>query len=307
MLTGVLASFCSIVQCSSVSMIDACPRHGKKRGLSLDKSKEKAAVEEEGSFLRRRPRRSCRDAPAAAQTAELVSDQASKPLPLKGKILVVHANGKTYGHGPAAASASSCDGSRVAAAKKSNMHDFAFSAADYIAMRDGGVYSGDPRVNKLLPLPRPTYTEFINRAKSAKALSRLFFLYCPATSPCLPRLDYASYERVVYAGVSFRRFKKVWRPELHHLFKNSFKETVMQFLLARNRLARSSSSVLGIMPDVLVHEILACASSPADALSGRAGEYDCVEEINSGRRHLFLPAPGSSGLRDHLFDAVFGL
>ena len=36
-------------------------------------------------------------------------------------------------------------------------------------------------------------------------------------------------------------------------------------------------------------------------------EYDDLEAVCSGQQHLFLPAPGSSGVRDHLFDAVFGL
>ena len=36
-------------------------------------------------------------------------------------------------------------------------------------------------------------------------------------------------------------------------------------------------------------------------------DYDGLATVCSGARHLFLPAPGSSGNRDHLFDAVFGL
>ena len=36
-------------------------------------------------------------------------------------------------------------------------------------------------------------------------------------------------------------------------------------------------------------------------------DYDSLDTVCSGARHLFLPAPGSSGMRDHLFDAVFGL
>ncbi len=68
-------------------------------------------------------------------------------------MLVVHANDKPYGKG-------------AGGSKPSNRTDFAFSAADYLAMRDSGLpYSGDPGKNKLLPLPRPTYTEFVNRAE----------------------------------------------------------------------------------------------------------------------------------------------
>ena len=40
---------------------------------------------------------------------------------------------------------------------------------------------------------------------------------------------------------------------------------------------------------------------------GGRDDYDDLATVNSGQRHLFLPAPGSSGIRDHLFDAVFGL
>ena len=50
-------------------------------------------------------------------------------------------------------------------------------------------YSGDPRVNKLLPLPRPTYTEFINRARSARMLDRLDFLFCSPEAVRPPRID----------------------------------------------------------------------------------------------------------------------
>ena len=108
---------------------------------------------------------------AAEHTAldAALGNTASQPsLPLKGKLLVIHANTKTYGRGGDTASAG--DDHRLVAAKRSNREDFDFAAKDYIAMRDGGVYSGDPRENKLLPLPRPTYTEFINRAQRAKAL-----------------------------------------------------------------------------------------------------------------------------------------
>jgi hypothetical protein len=67
-------------------------------------------------------------------------------------------------------------------------------------MRDAGVYSGNPQKNKLLPLPRPTYTEFVNRAKKAKCLDRLDFIYCAPDAHSLPRIDYKAYQRVVYAG-----------------------------------------------------------------------------------------------------------
>ena len=55
--------------------------------------------------------------------------------------------------------ATSDDGAVGAAAvkAKASNKNFDFTCADYELMRDSGKpYSGDPRVNKLLPLPRPT-------------------------------------------------------------------------------------------------------------------------------------------------------
>lgn len=75
-------------------------------------------------------------------------------------MLVVHANSKPYGTGPHTTSDASANGMAAVKAKASN-RNFSFTCAEYEAMRDSGKpYSGDPRVNKLLPLPRPTYTEF---------------------------------------------------------------------------------------------------------------------------------------------------
>ena len=48
--------------------------------------------------------------------------------------------------------------------------------------------------------------------------------------------------------------------------------------------------------------VAACASGDA-----RRDDYDDLATINGGARHLFLPAPGSSGNRERLFDACFGL
>ena len=282
------------------SVVKALAAEATRRKREKDESNE-TPTEEEGP-RRSRPRRACRDAPVLTDRPDVkFSHVAPISRPLKGKLLVIHANTKTYGRGGDTASAG--DDHRLVAAKRSNREDFDFAAKDYIAMRDGGVYSGDPRENKLLPLPRPTYTEFINRAQRAKALDRLFFVFCPPDAPRLPRLDYRAYERVVYAGVSFRRFAKIWQPERHHFFKPQFQARVMAMLLARNR-ARRSGSAFGVLPDELLHDILAFASSKKDA---RRDDYDDLATVNSGQRHLFLPAPGSSGIRDHLFDAVFGL
>lgn len=278
-------------------MAEKSVRDSVVKGLMAEGTRRKRESEEAptaGDPRRSRPRRACRDATAAAAAAV-------PSLPLRGKMLVLHANGKTYGRGGDRTLAG--DDPRLVAAKRSNREDFDFAAEDYLAMRDGGVYSGDPRVNKLLPLPRPTYTEFINRARRAKALDRLFFAFCPPDAPHLPRLDYEDYDRVVYAGVSFRRFAKIWQHERHHFFKPEFQHRVFVMLLVRNR-ARATGEVFGLLPDVLLHNILAFASSKKDA---RRDDYDDLATVNSGQRHLFLPAPGSSGIRDHLFDAVFGL
>ena len=104
-----------------------------------------------------RPRR----APSSTTTdpsPTAITRRAPLPRPT-GRILIVHANGKEYGRG--------------AAGPKASNRDFSFDAKDYVAMRDSGqAYSGNPRRNKLLPLPRPTYTEFINRARSARMPER---------------------------------------------------------------------------------------------------------------------------------------
>ena len=167
------------------SVVKALAAEATRRKREKDESNE-TPTEEEGP-RRSRPRRACRDAPVQtlASTVPAAAAASQPSLPLKGKLLVIHANTKTYGRGGDTASAG--DDHRLVAAKRSNREDFKFAAKDYIAMRDGGVYSGDPRENKLLPLPRPTYTEFINRAQRAKALDRLFFVFCPPDAPRLPR------------------------------------------------------------------------------------------------------------------------
>ena len=130
----------------------------------------------------------------------------------------MHANGKEYGRG--------------AGGPKASNREFDFDAKDYVAMRDSGVpYSGNPRHNKLLPLPRPTYTEFVNRARSARMAERLDFLYVPADAPQPPAwASFAPYERVVWCGVSFRRFARLWTPERHHFFLPSFQQRVVAVL-----------------------------------------------------------------------------
>jgi len=241
------------------------------------------------------PRRSARVPPSPAAT-ELYAPRA-RPAPLPrptGKVLVVHANGKEYGRG--------------AAGPKASNREFAFSAQDYVAMRDSGrPYSGDPRRNKLLPLPRPTYTEFINRAKTARMLDRLDFLYVSAEAPQPPAWsEFAPYERVVWCGVSFRRFARIWTPERHHFFVPHFQARVVAVLLValRQRTQAPAGSHLGALPDELLHAIIAASTDKGDS---RRDDYDDREVIESGAQHLFLPAPGSAGIRESLFDAIFGL
>ena len=159
-------------------------------------------TEAEGD-ARGRPRRRCTEKPAGSSSspgATRPAEALPPPRTPTGRVLVVHANTKSYGGG--------------ASGPKASNREFAFAAADYVAMRDSGVpYSGDPRRNKLLPLPRPTYTEFINRARRARMADRLDFVFCHPDAAHLPRgVDYSRYDRVVYAGVSLRRFARHWTP-----------------------------------------------------------------------------------------------
>ena len=63
-------------------------------------------------------------------------------------------------------------------------------------------------------------------------------------------------------------------------------------------------TTLGDLPTDLLVDICAAAAGKED--SGKE-DYDDLRTVCSGARHVFLPAPGSSGQRDSLFDAVFGL
>ena len=230
------------------SVVKAIAAEATRRKREKDESNE-TPTEEEGP-RRSRPRRACRDAPVQTLAAAAPAAAAAVALaPLKGKLLVIHANTKTYGRG---GDTRPRDHHKVAAsartAKISNLRPRTTSPCATAAC------TGDPRENKLLPLPRPTYTEFINRAQRAKALDRLFFVFCPPDAPRLPRLNYRAYERVVYAGVSFRRFAKIWQPERHHFFKPQFQARVMAMLLARNR-ARRSGSAFGVLRTQLLHDI----------------------------------------------------
>mmetsp|Transcript_31499 Transcript_31499/g.104220 ORF Transcript_31499/g.104220 Transcript_31499/m.104220 type:complete len:250 (-) Transcript_31499:233-982(-) len=237
-----------------------------------------------------------RSAPAAAAPASGSPAARRAPLPRPtGRLLIVHANGKEYGRG--------------AGGSKASNREFPFAVADYVAMRDSGVpYSGDPRKNKLIPLPRPTYTEFINRARAARMLDRLDFLYVPAEAPQPPPWrSFEPYERVVWCGVSFRRFARLWTPERHHFFQPSFQARVFAVLccaLRQRTTLPSSTAALASLPTDLLHVILAASAGEGDS---RRDGYDDMAAVESGCQHLFLPAPGSAGVREALFDGVFGL
>ena len=54
-------------------------------------------------------------------------------------------------------------------------------------------------------------------------LERLDFLYVSAEAPEPPAWsEFAPYERVVWCGVSFRRFTRIWTPERSHFFSGAF-------------------------------------------------------------------------------------
>ena len=113
-----------------------------------------------------RPRRACTLAPADPHreggVEAAVPDLPRRPRPT-GRVLIIHANAKPYGTGPIGSTSDGTAAGTAAVKAKASNRNFNFSCADYEAMRDSGrPYSGDPRVNTLLPLPRPTYTEFIN-------------------------------------------------------------------------------------------------------------------------------------------------
>ena len=270
---------------------------------------EPAAEDEQHS---KRPRRACTvSAPAATATAATSTPQLKTRAKPTGRVLIIHANGKPYGHGPSISTASDLSAVGTAAVKaKASNRLFDFSCADYEAMRDTGEpYSGDPRVNKCLPLPRPTYTEFINRAKRAKMIDRLDFLYVPAEAPRPPRIDGAKYEVVVWCGVSFRRFTRIWTPERSHFFSDAFQRRALAVLCCHATLAAHPPpgvrASLGSLPLDLMLDIIALTVDKR--VDASKEEYDDLDTVTSGAKHLFLPAPGSSGVREALFDAIFGL
>ena len=138
----------------------------------------------------KRPRRACtlQASPVAVmdEATATATTRRSRVRPTN-RILIIHANGKPYGHGPSGPSSDDTAVGTAAVKAKASNRLFQFSCRDYEAMRDSGLpYSGDPRVNKLLPLPRPTYTEFINRVGTAVGNPHLpssFLCHC-AHTPC---------------------------------------------------------------------------------------------------------------------------
>ena len=137
-------------------------------------------------------------------------------------------------------------------------------------------------------------------------IDRLDFLFCAATAPAPPRIDRNLYEVVVWCGVSFRRFTRLWSPERTHFFPEPFQRRALATLCTAHRLRTThpASAHLGVLPTDLLYEIIAASAEKHECAKE---DYDDLKAIVSGQRHVFLPAPGSSGVRDHLFDAVFGL
>ena len=137
----------------------------------VDASRGMKAVKEEpaGSIHARYPKRH-RRSPGSSSISSSSSSSRNSISPSgpssstrrgkrpTGRVLVVHANTKEYGLG-------------AKGPKESNRH-FAFLASDYVAMRDSGAPYCAYK-NPLLPLPRPTYTEFMNRAKKAGILQKV--------------------------------------------------------------------------------------------------------------------------------------
>ena len=113
-------------------------------------------------------------------------------------------------------------------------------------------------------------------------------------------------ERVVWSGVTFRRFSKMWTRERHCFFKPEFRARVHALLLTAARLAALRPDAPGLhnLPDDCLNSIIAFSAVPRDTV---IDGYDSLETVHSGAHHVFLPAPGSSGIREALFDAVFGL
>ena len=109
---------------------------------------------------------------------------------------------------------------------------------------------------------------------------------------------------VVWCGVSFRRFTRIWTPERSHFFSGAFQRRALAVLCCHARLMREPVGGLGALPHDLVLDIIA---SSADKRDSSKEDYDDLETIASDAKHLFVPAPGSSGVREALFDAIFGL
>ena len=108
----------------------------------------------------------------------------------------------------------------------------------------------------------------------------------------------------MWCGVSFRRFSRRWLPERSHFFSAEFQQRALAVLCSAHRQRAEGGGALGHLPLEILQEIIALAAEKRDASKE---DYDDLAAVTSRARHLFLPAPGSSGLRDSLFDAVFGL
>ena len=102
--------------------------------------------------------------------------------------------------------------------------------------------------------------------------------------------------------------RRVFEPfQRHHFFQPSFQARVFVVLccaLRQRTTLPSSTAALASLPTDLLHVILAASAGEGDS---RRDGYDDMAAVESGCQHLFLPAPGSAGVREALFDGVFGL
>ena len=92
---------------------------------------------------------------------------------------------------------------------------------------------------------------------------------------------------VVWCGVSFRRFARLWTPGCRRCCPSS-SSACSPCCAAPERNAH-----LGALPLELLHAIV---TASADATDERRDDYDERATVQAARACLFLPAPGSADL-----------
>ena len=72
-------------------------------------------------------------------------------------------------------------------------------------------------------------------------------------APSPPRIDHSVYEVVIWCGVSFRRFTRLWTPERTHFFPAAFQARALAVLCAAQRLRPAPLALaLGVLHRVEV-------------------------------------------------------